>query len=157
MWRSMPNAAKQYVVQHYIDNPMLLDLSSDPLRPIGPNHKPKLVTRGVKFDLRVYILVTKLTPSPVVYLCKEGLARLCTTQYEAPEESNMQETSIHLSNYSLNKKQANFKRNIYDRSGGDGNKRAISAVLPLLEQQGLDVSTLWEKLAVIAYRTIVVG
>ena len=68
----------------------------------------------------------------------------------------MQDSSIHLSNYSLNKKEAGFKRDIYDPSGGMGNKRALSAVLPLMERQGLDVSTFWEKLALIAYRTVVV-
>lgn len=68
----------------------------------------------------------------------------------------MQDSSIHLSNYSLNKKEAGFKRDIHDPSGGMGNKRALSAVLPLMERQGLDVSTFWEKLALIAYRTVVV-
>jgi len=155
MWRKMPSAAKEYVVQHYIDNPLLLELSSDGVDESTPS-PPKRVTRGVKFDLRLYIVVVRLSPSPVVYLCKEGLARLCTTLYEAPVEGNMQDSSIHLSNYSLNKKEASFRRDIYDRSGGLGNKRALSAVLPLLEKQGLDVSTLWEKLALIAYRTVVV-
>eukprot|EP00750_Incisomonas_marina_P005730 INCI14103.2.p1 GENE.INCI14103.2~~INCI14103.2.p1 ORF type:complete len:897 (+),score=92.36 INCI14103.2:119-2809(+) len=166
MWRNMPGASKEYVVQHYIANPLLLQLDpeaeapDEDANPMDPEQHaqqiPRLVTSGVKFDLRLYILVARLSPSPVVYLCKEGLARLCTTLYEAPAEDNMQDSSIHLSNYSLNKKEAGFKRDIYDPSGGMGNKRALSAVLPLMERQGLDVSTFWEKLALIAYRTVVV-
>ena len=89
MWRNMPGASKEYVVQHYIANPLLLQLDpeaeapDEDANPMDPEQHaqqiPRLVTSGVKFDLRLYILVARLSPSPVVYLCKEGLARLCTT------------------------------------------------------------------------------
>lgn len=86
----MPGASKEYVVQHYIANPLLLQLDPEAeavpdadAQTMNPEQNaqqvPRLVTNGVKFDLRLYILVARLSPSPVVYLCKEGLARLCTT------------------------------------------------------------------------------
>jgi hypothetical protein len=51
----------EYVVQPYIDNPLVLEKK--------------------KFDLRLYILISSLDPY-ICYLNEEGLARFCAEDYQ---------------------------------------------------------------------------
>lgn len=76
------------IVQRYIADPMTLD--------------------GLKFDLRIYVVVTDLD-SPVAYMCKEGLARFCTEEYQAPTKGNFKDFFRHLTNYSINKHHEEYK------------------------------------------------
>lgn len=50
----------EFVVQPYIDNPLLIE--------------------NKKFDLRLYILISSLDPY-ICYLNEEGLARFCAEDY----------------------------------------------------------------------------
>lgn len=81
-----------YVVQEYIENPMLIG--------------------GKKFDLRVYVLVTDLGNSegqPLIsFVSEEALVRFCTEDYAKPSSSNMHNLLSHLTNYSLNKNSDKF-------------------------------------------------
>lgn len=73
---------KDILVQRYLDKCLLLD--------------------GIKFDLRVYVVVIGLDPMQA-FICDEGLARFCTVKYETPTKSNMKKAYMHLTNYSINK------------------------------------------------------
>eukprot|EP01047_Picozoa_sp_COSAG01_P047838 COSAG01_NODE_4606_length_4884_cov_3.073981_7_plen_193_part_00 len=75
-------SAGEAVVQRYLPRPMLLD--------------------GLKFDLRIYVLVLSLAPLRV-FVCREGLVRVCTQPYEQPSRRNSHKLSAHLTNYSVNK------------------------------------------------------
>ena len=75
------------VVQHYLSRPLLLD--------------------GFKFDLRVYVFVASVQPLEV-WVCREGLARFCTEKYVAPTGKNCHRVCAHLTNYSLNKHNADY-------------------------------------------------
>jgi tubulin polyglutamylase TTLL11 len=55
----------EYVVQPYIDNPLVLEKK--------------------KFDLRLYILISSLDPY-ICYLNEEGLARFCAEDYQPPNK-----------------------------------------------------------------------
>lgn len=71
--------------------------------------KPFLID-GLKFDLRIYILVTSVDPLRV-YIHKEGMARFCTEAYNDPCSDNLDHCYSHLTNYSLNKQNDQFNKN----------------------------------------------
>merc|ERR1711871_93211 len=118
---AMEQGGPRAVVQEYIDKPLLLD--------------------GCKFDLRIYVLVVGRGPDPHVFICKEGIARLCVQKYEEPSAGNLHKSSTHLTNYSINSTSADF-----DRSE-DGSKRLMSAVLDKLHASGaVDKHVLWSQI-----------
>ena len=90
-----------YIVSQYIHNPYLIN--------------------GFKFDLRIYALVTCFEPLKV-YLFKEGLARFATKKYTT-SQSATDKQFIHLTNYSVNKKNEEYVKN----TGSNLNKQADDA------------------------------
>ena len=78
------------VVCEYVNNPLLID--------------------GYKFDLRVYVALTSINPLRV-YIYEDGLARFATQKYHLAQNGNLkQQKYVHLTNYSLNKHNANFQK-----------------------------------------------
>eukprot|EP00941_MAST-03F_sp_MAST-3F-sp1_P003933 g3933.t1 len=124
---------QRWVIQQYIPRPHLLN--------------------GFKWDLRVYVACTSLQPLRV-HVCREGLARLCTVKYKEANRKNMTQVRSHLTNYSLNKKSLNFQ--LSDQpTGGLSSKRAITAVLKMLEEQySVDTNKVWEEICKVSHRTI---
>ena len=86
------------VVCQYIENPLLYN--------------------GFKFDLRVYVAITSICPLRI-YVYREGLARLATMLYNSIPENSASNKCTHLTNYSINKHNPNFKMN-----NGDDNEFA---------------------------------
>jgi hypothetical protein len=95
-----------YVFEEYIDRPLLIN--------------------GLKFDLRIYVLILNLYPLEI-FLYDEGLVRFATIDYKAPTSDNLHQTYMHLTNYSLNKRSCNYKHTIDDKQT-DGSKRKLSLV-----------------------------
>ena len=80
----------KYVVQRYIKNPLLID--------------------GLKFDLRIYVLIAGTEPLRA-YIYEDGLARFATERYSEPNDYNLSHTFVHLTNYSLNKNNPHYVYN----------------------------------------------
>lgn len=112
---------EHYVVQEYITPPYLID--------------------GLKFDMRVYVLVRSVNPLRI-FLYREGLARFATEKYEKPNSKNCTNMCMHLTNYAVNKNNPNFVFNESPDADNIGHKRSLSSVLKYLENKGENVSQL---------------
>lgn len=100
---------------------------------------PPLLLDGLKFDLRMYVLVTSVSPL-CVYVFREGLTRFATERYDITQISNRFQ---HLTNYSLNKKSANFVPTTSEGVDDDGvgSKWSLSAFRRrLVSEFGQDVA-----------------
>ncbi len=65
---------------------------------------------GLKYDLRLYILVTSYDPLRI-YLYEEGLTRFATEKY-SKNSKDIKKKFVHLTNYSINKHGANYEKAI---------------------------------------------
>ncbi|TNV86713.1 hypothetical protein FGO68_gene4505 [Halteria grandinella] len=149
-------APPSYVVSRYISNPMLIN--------------------GLKFDLRIYVLVTSFDPCLRVYVYHEGLVRFATEPFSL---QNLHQQCSHLTNYSINKKHTNFyvspeqmrqqlpneglvdlnqskeeeaspsksqKRMRQGVKANVGNKWSLGALNKHLAEVGIDVKLLWNRI-----------
>jgi len=105
------------VVQRYIKSPLLID--------------------GLKFDLRIYILVYGCDPYRI-YMYKEGLARLATELYSAPKYSNIKNEYMHLTNYAINKDNEDYEYNTDSERADTGHKRSLTFVWNYIQEIGGD-------------------
>ena len=94
------------------------------------------VLTGLKFDLRLYVLVTSVKPLRA-YLYQNGLARICTNAYEPPTSENMDDKFMHLTNFSVNNQNVNFEKNVDAEETNVGNKWDLSALWAYLKAQGI--------------------
>lgn len=68
-----------------------------------------MLINGLKFDLRIYVLITSLDPWRL-YVYDEGLARFASEPYNS--QSSKQNRYAHLTNYSINKKNEKYIPNL---------------------------------------------
>lgn len=80
-WKPDNPQAEAYVVQRYLENPLLIG--------------------GKKFDLRIYALVTSYQPL-VVYLYRSGFARFASFRYNTSQK-NLGDNYVHLTNVAVQK------------------------------------------------------
>ena len=83
---------------------------------------------GLKFDLRIYVLLAGINPLRV-FVYKEGMARFATEQYKAPNMHNLNNNYLHLTNYAINKENDKFIFNTSAEEHDIGHKRSLSSVL----------------------------
>uniref|UniRef100_A0A8C5S7W3 Tubulin tyrosine ligase like 7 n=1 Tax=Laticauda laticaudata TaxID=8630 RepID=A0A8C5S7W3_LATLA len=121
------------IVQEYLDKPFLME--------------------GYKFDLRVYILVTSCDPLKI-FLYHDGLVRMGTEKYHPPNESNLSQLYMHLTNYSVNKHNEHFER---DETEDKGSKRSIKWFTEFLQTNHLDVSKFWNDISELVVKTLIVA
>ncbi|CAF0757749.1 unnamed protein product [Brachionus calyciflorus] len=120
------------VVSKYLSNPLLIE--------------------GFKFDLRLYVAVTSFDPL-IFYLYEEGLTRFATIKYDQ-NVRNIRNTCMHLTNYSLNKKNEKYVKCNDPEVENYGNKWSMSALLRYLSSQGKDTFTLMMNIEEVLIKTL---
>lgn len=105
----IPHKEKQFVVSEYIASPLLFN--------------------GFKFDLRIYVAITSVNPLRL-YIYEEGLTRFATTKYVENVADGKTKASkfMHLTNFSINKKNVNFVKTDAEDEDGTGSKWSITAL-----------------------------
>lgn len=112
-----------------------------------------LTINGLKFDLRLYVVVTSYEPLRI-YVFKEGLVRFSSEAYQKGCKNNRY---MHLTNYSLNKKNEGYVQNEDFRIDDSGHKWSLSALCKLLESQGLNTEDMWGSIYDLIIKTIISG
>lgn len=130
-------SGEQYVVQRYMHKPYLID--------------------GLKFDLRIYVLVYGVDPLRV-FVFREGLARFATEEYVGPYKNNLDNLYMHLTNYAINKNADNFEANEDSAEDDVGHKRSVTSVLKYIEENekesGMTMAKMWGLIDDIAVKTM---
>ncbi|TRY60801.1 hypothetical protein DNTS_033091 [Danionella cerebrum] len=123
-------------------------------------HKPYLIS-GNKFDLRIYVYVTSYDPLRV-YIFSDGLVRFASCKY-SPSMKTLSNKFMHLTNYSVNKKNSEYQSNSDDKAC-QGHKclvidvlyrRALKALWQFLGSQGVNTNLIWEKIKDMVIKTII--
>ncbi|KAM5325438.1 LOW QUALITY PROTEIN: tubulin monoglutamylase TTLL4 [Glossophaga mutica] len=114
-------------------------------------HKPYLIS-GSKFDLRIYVYVTSYDPLRI-YLFSDGLVRFASCKY-SPSMKSLGNKFMHLTNYSVNKKNAEYQANA-DETACQGHKWALKALWSYLSQKGVNSDAIWEKIKDVVVKTII--
>ena len=107
--------------------------------------------------MRIYAVVTCINPLRI-YLFEEGLARFATCKYSAAAAAAGGQKSkyMHLTNYSINKKNAAYQHS-NDGSEGEGSKWSLTALRKLMREQGIDDKAIWKSIEDIIIKTILAG
>ena len=114
-----------YVAQRYIHKPLLID--------------------GLKFDLRIYVLVYGCDPLRI-FVYREGLARLATEQYKSPNGNNLDNLYMHLTNYAINKNSEKFIFNEDPNNAEVGHKRSLSSIWKYIDEHGGDSLLIFDQI-----------
>ena len=122
---------KKTIATHYIYNPHLIN--------------------GKKYDLRIYLLITGYCPLKI-YLFDNGLARFCSEDYDL-DPKKMDNSYIHLTNYSINKNSSNFEANdsVNEEHGA---KWTLYTLKKHFENNNLNFNEVWNKIKDIIIKII---
>eukprot|EP00826_Nyctotherus_ovalis_P009527 TRINITY_DN1251_c0_g2_i2.p1 TRINITY_DN1251_c0_g2~~TRINITY_DN1251_c0_g2_i2.p1 ORF type:complete len:521 (+),score=103.93 TRINITY_DN1251_c0_g2_i2:426-1988(+) len=127
------NPMEHCVVQEYIEDAYLIE--------------------GLKFDLRVYVLVYGCDPLRI-YVFREGLARFSTEDYVKPTKQNIQNQYMHLTNYAINKHSEKFVFNFDADDPTVGHKRSLAFVWSYIDKHRGDSTLLRSNINDIIVKTL---
>jgi tubulin polyglutamylase TTLL5 len=119
------------VVSRYINNPLLIN--------------------NLKFDLRIYVLVTSYDPLRI-YVYDEGLARFASENYTS---GNKASRYSFLTNYSVNKKNEKFVQNSDCKQDNVGHKWSFSALMKFLANNSVDTRVIATRIYDVVIKTLV--
>jgi len=130
-FKDIPNKVSQLCVQSYIKNPFLIN--------------------NLKFDLRIYVLITSVDPLRV-YLYEEGLTRFATEEYTNDPEK-IGNNFIHLTNFSINRESEKFVNNSNPEEP-EGSKWTLTSLWNYFKSIGIEKEPIWEKIKDIVIKSI---
>ncbi len=81
---------------------------------------------GYKFDMRIYVLMTSITPLRI-YVYDDGFARFATEKYYFGQPFTS-DRYMHLTNYAVNKQNQKFIPNIDATKDNEGSKWSLVAL-----------------------------
>ncbi|KAM7536895.1 hypothetical protein Aperf_G00000081332 [Anoplocephala perfoliata] len=116
------------VVQRYEGSPVLID--------------------GYKADLRIYVVLESIRPLRI-HVYRDGLVRLASQRYQIPDQMNMRNSKMHLTNYSINKFPDKVDpRSEFNQLGSAWNMQQPTGMKAddLNERESLDSSSMKSKL-----------
>lgn len=105
---------------------------------------------GYKFDLRVYTLITCVDPLRI-YVYNEGLARFATNKYVEPSPGNAHDLYMHLTNYSVNRRNSQYDLCDHDDCGS---KRKLSSINNWMTRHNYDVNEFWTNVDDVIIKTV---
>ena len=125
------------MMSHYVNDPYLIN--------------------GYKFDLWIYVGITSINPL-WVYVYEEGLVRFATAKY-VPIQDGLDEFSryTHLTNYAVNKKNANLIENTDADEDDVGSKWSLTALWKYYWSIGVDSKKIWDDIDDVITKTIISG
>lgn len=129
---------KSFIVQEYVHNPFLID--------------------GLKSDFRIYVVILNIKPLEI-YIYDEGLVRFATVDYEKPDSNNLNQIYMHLTNYSLNKKNEKYqfstvKSSDNENLAGYGSKRKLSKIFSYMSKTGINVTKIKNEIDDLIIKTV---
>jgi tubulin polyglutamylase TTLL5 len=113
-------------------------------------HNPLLIN-DLKFDLRIYVLVTCFSPLKI-YVYDEGLARFASEKYSNFNKSNK---FSFLTNYSINKLNEKYVQNEDSDLDSQGHKWSLSALIKYLKALEVDCELIIQKIYDLIIKTII--
>lgn len=129
--QALPDKKSRMCVQKYLKEPFLIN--------------------GLKFDLRIYVLLTSVDPLRV-YIYEEGLVRFATEEYTT-DPNKITNNYVHLTNYSINKESENFVQN-ENPMGCEGSKWTLTSLWRHFSSSGIDHVPIWEKVKDIVIKSL---
>ena len=97
--------------------------------------------------------ITSVNPLRV-YIYEEGLTRFATCKYNTSTHPSKANKFMHLTNFSVNKKNLNFVANDADNDDRRTSKWSITNLKKAMVEQGMDCNTIWAKIEDICIKTI---
>ncbi|KAK2570041.1 Tubulin monoglutamylase TTLL4 [Acropora cervicornis] len=114
--------------------------------------KPYLINDS-KFDLRIYVYVTSYDPLRI-YVFEDGLVRFATCKYSTSMKT-LSNKFMHLTNYSINKKNEGAYEANSDENVCQGHKWSLKALWGYMKRINVNFSLVWETIKDLVVKTII--
>lgn len=109
---------------------------------------------GVKYDLRLYVVVTCFDPLKV-FLLREGLVRFATQKY-SNNPKHLEKRFVHLTNYSVNKRADDYvKADNEEDDDENACKWNFYQLRKWFEKNGIDFNTVLNRIKDVVIKTLI--